>query len=112
MVDRMKDKDELALEALFSSEPIADDGFSRRVAARVRRRMWLRRLTLPTAMVLGALIAFKPLVQVVTALGNVLSNMPTDQLAVPAAVIPSLSTFIVGVFVAIVAAFFLPLLDE
>lgn len=112
MVDRMKDKDELALEALFSSEPIADDGFSRRVAARVRRRMWLRRLTLPTAMALGTLIAFKPLVQVLTALGGAFSNMPMDQLALPEGLIPSMSTFIIGLVVATVAAFFVPLLDE
>ena len=112
MVDRMKDKDELALEALFSSEPIADDGFSRRVTARVRRRIWLRRLTLPTAMTLGALIAFKPLVQVLTALGGAFSSLPMEQLAVPESMVPSMSTFVIGLFVAAVAAFFVPLLDE
>ena len=38
MVDRMKDDEDLAFEAMFADKPIADDGFSERVLARIRRR--------------------------------------------------------------------------
>ena len=63
-------------------------------------------------MTLGALIAFKPLVQVITALGGAFSNMPVDQLALPSGLVPSMSTLAIGMFVAVAATFLLPLLDE
>ena len=51
MAERQKDNEDLVLEALFRAEPIADDGFCKRVVARVRRRVWTRRVTLPVAVV-------------------------------------------------------------
>ena len=62
MVERQKDSDDRMLEALFRPEAIADDGFSKRVVARVRRRVWTRRITLPLAVVLGSLVAAEPVV--------------------------------------------------
>ena len=76
MVDRLKDKEDLKLEAIFRSEPIADGGFSRRVVARVRRQMWMRRLAMPVAFLVGSAIAFKPLSQLLTSLFGVLSFIP------------------------------------
>ncbi len=60
MADAMKDAEDLMLEKLLASEPIADDGFSDRIVARVRRRLWFRRLTLPIAAAIGTSIAAKP----------------------------------------------------
>ena len=62
MAERQKDSDDRMLEALFRPEPVPDDGFSRRVIARVRRRVWTRRVTLPIAVVVGSLVAAEPVV--------------------------------------------------
>jgi hypothetical protein len=62
MADRLKDEADLKLEALFRTELVQDNGFSGRVVSRVRRQMWVERLSLPTAFVIGAMIAAKPLI--------------------------------------------------
>lgn len=76
MADRMRDSDDARLEQLFSSEPIADDGFSENIVRRIRRRLWFRRLALPVAAAIGASIAFEPLVSFALGLGNVLQALP------------------------------------
>ena len=108
----MKDKDDLALEALFRSEPVADDGFSRRVVARVRRRIWLRRLVMPVALVLGSLIAFKPAVEVIGSLHGLAEALPLTLPQIPAGAIPQLSTFIVTAALIVIALFFAPALED
>ena len=110
----MKDKDDLALEALFRSAPIADDGFSRKVVARVRRRMWLRRLALPLAFAVGIVVAFQPAVELIGALVNVVDMLPlqgrVDSLS--ANLLPQLTSYIVGGFVVIAALVFIPALED
>ena len=64
------------LEALFRSEPVLDDGFSARIVSRVRRRMWVRRLSLPTAFAIGAIIAAKPLMQIAALVPKVVDIVP------------------------------------
>jgi hypothetical protein len=76
MADRIRDSEDLKLEALFSSEPVPDDGFSVRVVSRVRRRMWVRRLSLPIAFVVGAAIAVNPLMQLANLVPKVVSIVP------------------------------------
>ncbi len=76
MAERLKDSEDLKLDALFRSEPVQDDGFSDRVVSRIRRQMWVRRLTLPTAFVIGAIISAKPLTQLATLVPKVLSIVP------------------------------------
>jgi hypothetical protein len=76
MADRLKDSEDLKLEALFRSEPVPDDGFSATVESRVRRRLWVRRLSLPIAFVIGAVIAAKPLAQLATLVPKVVSLVP------------------------------------
>jgi hypothetical protein len=76
MADRLKDSEDLKLEALFRSEPVPDDGFSATVESRVRRRLWVRRLSLPIAFVIGAVIAAKPLAQFATLVPKVVSLVP------------------------------------
>ena len=46
---------------------------------RVRRRMWLRRVTLPAATVVGLLVSFKPLTQLVTAMAGLTQLLPLDK---------------------------------
>lgn len=82
MADRLKDSEDLKLETLFRSEPVPDDGFSVRVVSRVRRRMWVRRLTLPIAFVIGAAIALKPLAELATLVPKVVSIVPQSLVSV------------------------------
>ncbi len=100
MVDKLKDKEDLKLESLFGSEPVRDDGFSVKVVARVRRRIWLRRLTMPTAFVIGAAIAFKPLSGLVVSLASLLKFIPqtlsSNAGALPFEQLPQLSTIWMG----------------
>ena len=96
MAERIKDEQDRMLESMFASEPIADDGFSARVVGKVRRRIWLRRLTLPVATLIGALVAFKPLTELVTLIAGLVQLIPQDVLGISAAVIPQLPMLVLG----------------
>ncbi len=76
MAERLKDSEDLKLEALFRSEPVPDDGFSARLVSRIRRRMWVQRLSLPVAFVIGAIIAAKPLMQLASLVPKVSGIVP------------------------------------
>ena len=76
MAERLKDDADLKLEALFRSEPVRDDGFSARVLVRVRRQMWVRRLSLPIAIAIGAVFAVKPLVQLTESIPKIVGIVP------------------------------------
>jgi len=76
MVERLKDKEDRMLESLFASESIADNGFSQKVVSRVRRRIWIQRLSLPIAFVVGGAIAVKPLSQFVAAMSKMFVFIP------------------------------------
>ena len=82
MADRFKDSEDLKLEALFRSEPVPDDGFSARIVSRVRRRIWVRRLSLPIAFVIGAAFAVNPLLQLANLVPKVVSIVPQSLLNV------------------------------
>ena len=68
MAEKMKDTEDLKLEAMFSSESVNDDGFSVRVEKRIRRRIRIQRFTLPIAVLLGGAVAVKPLMALLTAM--------------------------------------------
>ena len=84
MAEHIKDDADRMLESMFASDPVPDDGFSVRVVRKVRRRIWVRRLTLPIATLVGAAISFKPLAgltqlipqDVVTLSQNALPQLP------------------------------------
>ena len=80
MAEKIKDADDLMLEELFGAEPIADDGFSNRVVRRIRRRIWVRRLSLPIAAAIGASISIKPLAGLVTSLYGLVSSVASPEL--------------------------------
>lgn len=113
MVDRIKDKEELRLEALFRSDPLPDIDFSAKVMARVRRQIWLRRLTMPIAIVLGGLIAFKPVTELVASVSKVmnvlpasLTNVSLELPSLPVDSLPQISTYLViGAMIFFVAVF-------
>ena len=96
MVERIKDAEDRLLDTLFASTPLADDGFSVAVVAKVQRRVWLRRLTLPIAAAIGGAIAFKPLAGLVTLLRNASTLIPAEMLTATTNAIPQLQTIVLG----------------
>lgn len=76
MAERLKDDADRKLEELFGSGDVSDDGFSQKIIARVRRQTWVRRMSMPIAIVLGGLIAAKPIMQLVSVVPNLLSLVP------------------------------------
>jgi len=82
MAERLKDSEDLKLEALFRSEPVLDDGLSARIVSRVRRRMWVRRLSLPTAFAIGSIIAAKPLAQLASLVPKLVSIVTQNLMSV------------------------------
>lgn len=99
MAEILKDKEDLKLEAMFRSDPVPDDGFSAAVVSRVRRHMWIRRLSMPVAVGLGLLVSAKPLIELASVLPELLnsvlgSSFSIDQL--PVGNLPQLSTLLFG----------------
>jgi hypothetical protein len=96
MAEKLKDNEDRLLESMFASAPIADDGFSAMIAKKVRRRLWLRRMILPVATLVGALVSFKPLVGLVTTLASLASLLPKELLEAPQDVVPQLPMIVLG----------------
>ena len=78
MVDRLKDNEDKLLESLFRSDPVPDNGFSLKIVSEIKRRIWIRRLTLPAAFVVGAAIAVKPLSQLAVTCSKRRTVSPTN----------------------------------
>ena len=112
MAERIKDEQDRLLESMFASDPIADDGFSARVVRKVRRRMWLRRLTLPVATLIGSLVAFKPLTELVTVIAGLVQAIPLDVLNTSGIVVPQLWMLVVGAMLLATCMVGLRLLDD
>jgi len=115
MADRLKDKEDQLLEALFSSEPVRDDGFSASVVSRVRRQLWVRRLSLPTAIAIGAMFAVKPFFQFVELIPQVLRLLPqrvTNIVDLPLDGMPQVSTIVLGVMLLAVTMMIGRMLEE
>jgi hypothetical protein len=116
MADRMKDAQDLKLESLFASDSIPDDGFSVRIEKRVRRQLWLRRLTLPIAVLIGGSIAIKPLAGLLAALVKLLSVLPANIRSnlegVTIANVPQLSTILFGGVLVIASIMLTRLLED
>ncbi|HEX6259822.1 MAG TPA: hypothetical protein VFZ51_04145, partial [Woeseiaceae bacterium] len=112
MAERLKDKEDVRLEALFRSEPIEDDGFSERVVSRIRRGIWIRRWTLPLAVLIGGLIAAKPAAQVLLAMAEILTVLPEDVRTIELDSLPQVTTFIFGGTLVGLIALFVKGLEE
>ena len=98
MADKIKDADDLMLESMFRSEPIADDGFSNRVVRRVRRKIWIRRVTLPVAAAIGVSIAAKPFAALVTSVFGLLGALQVD-VPLPGVALPPLHFIVSGAII-------------
>ncbi|MGI9203240.1 MAG: hypothetical protein ACR2Q3_04485 [Woeseiaceae bacterium] len=99
MADRLKDKEDLQLESLFRSESINDGGFSVRVVSRVRRRIWVQRLSLPIAFAIGIAVAAKHLLQLAKIIPGLLDSFPVAAFGldrIPIGGLPQVSTIIMG----------------
>ncbi len=115
MAERLKDDVDRKLEALFRSEPVQDDGFSARVVSRVRRQMWVQRLSLPAAFVIGAIFAAKPFVQLVEFIPQIVGMVPQGMANIvdlPLDGMPQLSTIVLGVMLLAVTMMIGRMLEE
>ena len=112
MAEKLKDAEDRLLESMFAAEPIADDGFSKRVVSKVRRRLWIRRLALPVAMLIGGGIAAKPLAQLGLAASKLLTVMPQELLAIPTDWIPQLQLIVVGAMLLVAGSLGMRLLED
>ncbi len=61
-MERRNTEDELSLKALLDEGPLADDGFSEVVLARVQRHVWVRRVFLLTAALVSSTVIASVLV--------------------------------------------------
>ena len=96
MAERIKDAEDRYLESLFESAPVADDGFSRRVVGKVRRRLWLRRLALPVAATIGGVIAFEPVSTLAKAAIGLSTLLPQEFLGNMLEFVPQAQTIVLG----------------
>ena len=66
------------------------DGNTRlcRIPGKIRRRIWIRRLALPIAMIVGGAIAIKPAAQLVVAVSKLLTVVPQDVVVAQAEWLP------------------------
>ncbi len=96
MVDRLKDSEDKLIESLFRSDPVLDNGFSLKVVSEIKRRIWIRRLTLPAAFVVGAAIAVKPLSQLAVTFSKLLTLIPTNFGGLSLGNFPQISTVLLG----------------
>lgn len=112
MAEKLKDAEDRLLESMFYSEPIADDGFSRRVVTRLRRRIWAQRLAIPVAILIGGAIAIKPATQLVIAASQLLTIVPQGLLDLPMAWLPQAQVVVLGAMMLGAALLGIRLLEE
>ena len=112
MADKIKDAEDLLLDSLLSAETIADDGFSDRIVSKIRRRQWMRNLMLPVAAAIGAAIAFKPAMALVSVAAKFVAVIPGEMMASATDLIPSLQLFVTGGLLLAVTLLGLRLLED
>jgi hypothetical protein len=96
MADKTSDAVDRLLASAFVAEPIADDGFSSRIVSKLRRRIWVNRLALPVAIMVGAAFALKPAIQIINALLPLLNAVPVEIARVPMEFLPQIQLVVLG----------------
>ncbi len=112
MVDRLKDNEDKLLESLFRSDPVSDNGFSRKIVFEIKRRIWIRRLTLPAAFVVGAAIAVKPLSQLAVTFSKLLTLIPINFGGLSLGNFPQISTVLLGALLLVAMMMVSKMLEE
>ncbi len=96
MADKTSDAVDRLLASVLEAEPIADDGFSNRIVSQIRRRIWVNRLALPVAILIGAAFALKPALLLVEALLPLLNVVPLELASVPMQFLPQIELIVMG----------------
>ena len=96
MAEKTQDPEDIALRALFASEPVADDGFSKRVVAQIRRGQRIRRFCLGTAIAIGGAIACKPMMELAALAYRAFLDAGTGLFAESLAQVPSMGMMAAG----------------
>ncbi len=96
MAEKTSDAVDRLLASAFAAEPIADDGFSNRIVMRLRRRLWVNRLALPVAVLVGAAFALQPAMQIVGALLPLLNTVPVELASAPLQFLPQIQLIVLG----------------
>ena len=112
MADRIKDAEDRLLESMFAAEPVADDGFSNRIVRRIRRRLWIRRLAMPIAVLIGAAIAIEPVTSLFQAVSGLSELIPETLFDLPDGWIPQLQTVVLAGMLVVTAIFGLRMIEE
>jgi hypothetical protein len=80
--------------------------------SRVRRGIWVRRWTLPIAILIGGLIAAKPAGQLLLAMSELLAVLPEDYRTLSVDALPQATMFILGGTLVGIFALFVKGLEE
>jgi hypothetical protein len=112
LADRMKDDEDLKLEALFRTDAVNDEGFSDRVMRRIRWQIRVRRFALPIAVLIGGAIAAKPAMEILLVASRLITVIPAELRSLPLESLPQIPTVVAGLAVAAVAAMFLRALEQ
>ena len=108
----MKDAEDRMLESMFEASTIADNGFSGQIVKKINRRLWLRRLVLPIAVLIGSAIAFKPLAALVALGAEFATFLPLESLNLASSSIPQFPSVILGVVLLVAGLLGLRLIED
>ncbi len=112
MADKITDVEDRLLESLFRTEAIEDGGFSARIVSRIRRRIWLRRLAVPLAAVIGAAIAIRPAAELARIVVQLFDLVPAEIVSVPFSFLPQFQLVVLGGMLLAVAMTLLRFIEE
>lgn len=112
MADKTSDAVDRLLASAFEAAPIADDGFSDGIVSTIRRRIWINRLALPVAILVGVAFALKPALQFVGALLPLLNVMPVELASVPMQFLPQIQLIVMGGMAFAAGVMLLKMLEE
>ena len=112
MADKIKDAQDRLLEALLRTEAIADDGFSDRIVVKIRRRLWVQRLALPVAAVIGGAIAFKPAMALLSIVNQLNMSVPGEFMALATDRLPPMQLIVTGGMLLVIAILSVKMLEE
>ena len=96
MADKTSDAVDRFLASAFEAQPIADDGFSDGIVSTIRRRIWINRLALPVAILVGVAFALKPALQLINALLPLLNVVPVELASMPMQFLPQIQLIVMG----------------